>query len=42
MLASMVEIEPDDEKLYQFSRDIAMQIAAMNQLVFLKMIFLLT
>lgn len=30
MLASMVEIEPYDEKLYQFSRDIAMQIAAMS------------
>ncbi|MCS7244862.1 MAG: translation elongation factor Ts [candidate division WOR-3 bacterium] len=30
MLASMVEIEPHDEKLYQFSRDIAMQIAAMS------------
>lgn len=30
MLASMVEIEPDDQRLYQFSRDIAMQIAAMN------------
>ncbi|MEO0144295.1 MAG: translation elongation factor Ts [candidate division WOR-3 bacterium] len=30
MLASMVEIKPKDEKLYQFAKDIAMQIAAMN------------
>ncbi|MEO0202776.1 MAG: translation elongation factor Ts [candidate division WOR-3 bacterium] len=30
MLASMVEIKPRNENLIQFSRDIAMQIAAMN------------
>jgi elongation factor Ts len=30
MLASMVEISPDDQRLIPFSRDIAMQIAAMN------------
>jgi len=29
MLSSMVEIEPRDERLYRFARDIAMQIAAM-------------